>query len=58
MLHSKKRLWIIFTPNKERLVSTNGKIAQCMAQASEVAIPNPSQFILIFMRKAKLRYLQ
>lgn len=40
---------MIFTPNKGRLVSTKGKMAQCIAHASEVAIPNPSQFILKFM---------
>src|SRR5436190_1981542 len=40
---------MIFTPNKGRLVSTKGKIAQCIAHASEVAIPKPSQFILKFM---------
>lgn len=29
-----------------KLVKNKGKIAQCMAQAKEVTIPNASQFIL------------
>lgn len=49
---------MMFTPNNGRLLSTSGKMAQWIAQAKEVAIPNPSQFILIFMRKAKIVYLQ
>jgi hypothetical protein len=32
-------------PNNGRLLTTNGSTAQWIAQASEVAIPNPSQFI-------------
>jgi len=56
--HSKKTLCIIFIPNKGRLVSSIGNIAQCIAQAREVAIPNPSQFIFKFMRRAKIRDLQ
>ena len=47
--HSKSLLCRILIPNKGRLVSIKGKMAQCIAHASEVAIPNPSQFILKFM---------
>ena len=35
------------------LVTISGNTAQCMAQASEVAAPNPSQFIFIFMKQQR-----
>lgn len=43
----------MFTPNNGRLVSNNGKAMQCIAQASEVAIPSPSQFIFKFILNNK-----
>lgn len=36
-------------PNSGRLDKIRGKMAQCMAQATDVAIPNASQFTLIFI---------
>ncbi len=41
-------------PKSGRLVRTNGRIAQCIAQATEAPIPNASQFIFIPMKKAKV----
>jgi hypothetical protein len=41
-------------PKSGRLVSTNGSMAQCIAHASEVAMPNPSQFSFNFMRTANI----
>ena len=49
---------MIFIPNKGNEERTNGSKAQCIAQANEVAIPNPSQFNFTFIRKAKIGYLQ
>ena len=43
-------------PNKGRLVTIRGNTAQWIAQASEVAIPNPSQFNFVFMN-GKDRYI-
>ena len=40
-------------PNKGRLVSNKGNTMQCTAQASEVAIPSPSQFIFAFILNSK-----
>lgn len=34
-------------PNRGSDVSINGSMAQCTAQAKDVAIPNPSQLTLI-----------
>jgi len=46
MMYSKYKLSMMFTPNKGRLLKNNGNNAQCMAQASDVAIPKASQLIL------------
>ncbi len=45
---------MILTPNKGRLVAISGRIAQWIAQASEVMMPNPSQFVFIFIRRTKI----
>lgn len=39
---SKLTLLMMFTPNKGRLESTSGSTAQCIAQATEAAIPKAS----------------
>ena len=50
---------MISKPKTGRLVNNKGKTAQCMAQATEVVIPNASQFIFLFMRAANIQtYLQ
>jgi hypothetical protein len=41
--NSKYGLCKTLTPNKGRLVNTNGSTAQCMAQATEAAMPKLSQ---------------
>lgn len=51
---SKDKLLMMLTPNKGRLVSTNGNKAQCMAQATEVATPSASQLILNFILAANI----
>jgi len=40
---------MIFTPNSGRLVKNKGRSAQCIAQATDVAMPNPSRLIFSFM---------
>ena len=40
-------------PNKGNEERTNGSKAQCIAQANEVAIPNPSQFNFTFIQKQR-----
>ncbi len=37
---------MILIPNNGREVNNKGKKAQCIAQATDVAIPNASQLIL------------
>jgi len=49
---------MIFTPNKGKEVNIKGSKAQCIAHASEAAIPNPSQFNFTFIRVAKINDLQ
>lgn len=44
----------MLTPNTGKLVTTRGKTAQWIAQATEVVIPNASQLILIDMQKANI----
>lgn len=44
---------MISTPNIGRLVSISGNTMQCIAHASEVAIPRPSQFTFKFIRGYK-----
>jgi hypothetical protein len=46
---------MILIPNKGRLVKKSGSNAQCIAQASEAVIPMASQFILDFMKRAKVQ---
>jgi len=58
MPHSNKALWIILIPKTGRLDSITGSSAQCMAQATEVAIPIMSQFTFVFIPLAKIVYLQ
>ncbi len=40
---------MISTPKMGRLVNSNGKMAQWIAQATEVTIPNASQLTFRFM---------
>lgn len=42
-------------PNKGRDERNKGSKAQCMAQAAEAVIPKKSQFILNFIRMAKIQ---
>ena len=44
---------IISKPKMGRLVKNKGSKAQCIAQASEVVIPNASQFTFKFIAKQK-----
>ncbi len=41
-------------PNMGRLLINKGNNAQCMAQASEVAIPTKSKFIFIDINKEQI----
>ncbi len=41
---------MISTPKMGRLVNSKGRMAQWMAQATEVTIPNASQLTFRFMR--------
>jgi hypothetical protein len=54
MKYSNQALSMIFTPNKGKLLNTKGNTAQCIAHAIEVVIPIASQFILKFMKCAKI----
>lgn len=54
MIDSKYKLWMMLTPNNGRVDMNMGSRAQWMAQASEEVIPNASQLILSFMKRAKL----
>ncbi len=47
---------IISKPKMGRLVKNKGNKAQCMAQASEVVIPNASQFTFKFIAKQKYEF--
>lgn len=51
MPHSKTKLWMILIPKIGRELINTGSKAQCMAQATDVAIPNASQLIFIFILK-------
>jgi len=50
---SKARLWIMLTPRIGKKETNKGSIAQWMAQATDVVIPNASQFILNFIKEGK-----
>lgn len=41
-------------PNNGKLLNNKGKIAQCIAQATDVTIPKASQFILNFIKYANI----
>jgi hypothetical protein len=49
MKYSKPGLSTMFMPKRGNEVRISGRMAQCMAQANEVAIPIASQLILIRM---------
>ena len=49
MPHSNAALCMILIPNKGKAGNNNGNKPQWIAHKIEVAIPNPSQFNLIFM---------
>ena len=49
MAYSKRTFSTISNPNRGKLVVTNGKNAQWMAQATEAEIPKASQLIFIFI---------
>lgn len=44
----------MFTPKSGKLLKINGNTAQCMAQATDVAMPNASQFIFILISVANI----
>lgn len=45
----------MFTPKSGSTETNKGKIAQWMAQATDVVIPNASQFIFNFIKATKIR---
>ena len=49
---------MMLTPNSGKLVMNNGTTAQCMAQATDAAIPKASQLIRMFIKDSKSTYLQ
>ncbi len=49
MPHSKKPLWMMLMPNTGNVVTNTGSNAQCIAHATDVAIPKASQFNFIFI---------
>jgi hypothetical protein len=51
---SNARLWMMLIPKMGRLTTNKGKMAQWIAQASELIIPRASQLILIFGMGAKI----
>jgi hypothetical protein len=53
--HSKVPLCTEFTPNKGSAGNSSGNNPQCMAQRTEVNMPNPSQLTFIFIY-AKITY--
>lgn len=57
MAYSKMGFLMMSKPKTGRLVSKRGSMAQCMAQATEVVIPNASQLSFLFMRTANIAYI-
>lgn len=51
MKYSKGSFSMILIPKTGRLVNNNGKIAQCIAQANDVATPQASQLILFILQR-------
>ena len=53
--HSKNELCMMLMPKTGSVLSIKGRRAQCMAQATEVAIPMASQFNFIFIFDCRQR---
>jgi hypothetical protein len=51
---SKVMLCTILMPNKGSAVTNKGNTAQCMAQATDVVMPNASQLTLNFIKTTKV----